>query len=144
MTRADDRLDIIELIHRYATIVDLDCYEDIPRVFTPDARCDYSSMAAFLGDDVHPAGLADIERWMRRYTGNRPSMHFMHNHVVDFVDADHARMRNYLHNANSSITGIYETEARRTDAGWRLTSLRLDERSVDPDRVPPPAPGAGV
>lgn len=142
MTSSDDRLEIIELIHRYAAIIDLDRYEDIPRVFAPDARCDYGSMAAFLGEDVHPTGIADIERWMRRYTANRSSMHFMHNHVVDLVDADHARMRNYLHNANSSITGIYETEARRTEDGWRLTFLRLDERFVDPDRVPPAAPGA--
>lgn len=142
MAAADDRLDIIELIHRYAAIVDLDRYDDLPLVFAPEARCDYMSMAAFLGDDVCPTGLADIERWMRRYNENRPSMHFMHNHVVDFLDADHARMRNYLHNANSSITGIYETEARRTEHGWRLTSLRLDERFVDAARVPPPAPGA--
>lgn len=87
MAAADDRLDIIELIHRYAVIVDLDRYDDIPLVFAPEARCDYTSMAAFLGDDVCPTGLADIERWMRRYNENRPSLHFMHNHVVDFLDA---------------------------------------------------------
>lgn len=135
-------MDIVELIHRYAAVVDLDRFDELPLVFTADARCDYASMSGFLGADVSPVGLADIERWMRRYTANRPSMHFMHNHVVDFVGADHARMRNYMHNANSSITGIYETEALRTDAGWRLTSLRLDERFVDVDRVPPAAPGA--
>jgi hypothetical protein len=141
MPSADDRLEIIELIHRYAAIVDLDRFEDLPRVFAPDARCDYASMAAFLGEDICPVGLADIERWMRRYNANRPSMHFMHNHVVDFLDEDHARMRNYLHNANSSITGIYTTEACRTADGWRFTSLQLDERFIDAGRVPPPAPG---
>lgn len=139
---SDDRLDIIELIHRYAAVVDLDQFDQIPRVFAFDAVCDYGSMAEFLGDDTRPTGHADIERWMRRDTADRQSLHFMHNHVVDFVDSDHARMRNYLHNANSSITGIYETEARRTADGWRLSSLRLEERFVDRALVPPPSPHA--
>ncbi len=111
-------------------------------MFTPDARCDDTSMTAFPGGDICPAGCEDIERWMRRSNANRPSMHVMHHHMVHVVGAGHARMRNYLPNANSSITGIYETEARRTETGWRFTSLRLDERSVDTARLPPPAPGA--
>ena len=144
MARCDDRLDIIELIHQYAAIVDLRRYDDIPRVFADDAECDYGSMRAYLGDDTNPHGRADIDRWIRLYTGRRSSMHFMHNHVVEFVDDDQARMRNYMHNTNSSIAGIYETEARRTDEGWRLTRLRLDERFLDADRVAPtPLDGAG-
>lgn len=137
MAGADDRLDVIELIHRYAAVVDLKRYDELPAVFADDAVCDYGSMRVYLGDDCMPSGLADIERWMRRYTGSRPSMHFMHNHVVE-LQGDAATMRNYMHNTNSSIAGVYETEARRTPDGWRLTRLRLDERFIDTDRVAPP------
>jgi len=64
----------------------------------------------------------------------------MHNHVVE-LDGDRAEMRNYMHNTNSSIAGIYHTQARRTKDGWRLTKLHLEERFVDTDRVPaPPTP----
>jgi len=136
MGLADDRLDIIELIHRYAAIIDLKRYDDVPLVFADDAECHYDSMRAYLGDDCRPRGRVDIERWIRQYTGTRSSMHFMHNHVVE-IDGDDAHMRNYMHNTNSSIAGIYETEAHRTADGWRLTRLRLDERFLDADRVPP-------
>ncbi len=137
MARSDDRLDIIELIYRYAAVIDLRRYDDIPIVFADDAECDYSSMRAYLGDDTNPRGRVAIERWIRRHTGTRSSMHFMHNQVVDFVDDHHARMRNYMHNTNSSIAGIYEIDARRTPDGWRIARLRLDERFLDADRVAP-------
>jgi hypothetical protein len=136
MPLADDRLDVIELIHRYAAVVDLKRYEDIPLVFATDAECDYGSMRAYLGDDCHPSGLDDIERWIRRYTGTRSSMHFMHNHVVE-LHGDVATMRNYMHNTTSSIAGVYETEARRTAHGWRLTRLHLEETFLDAERVLP-------
>ena len=143
VAEADDRLDVIELIHRYAAVVDSERYDELPRVFAVDAECDYGSMRAYLGDDCQPSGLADIERWMRRYTGSRSSVHFMHNHIVE-LDGDVATMRNYMHNTTSSIAGVYETEARRTVDGWRLTRLRLEERFLDAERVGPPTPVAGA
>jgi hypothetical protein len=48
-------------------------------------------------------------------------------------------MRNYMHNTNSSIGGVYHTEAKRTKDGWRLHRLRLEERFIDADRVQNPA-----
>lgn len=67
-------------------------------------------------------------------------MHFMHNHVVD-IDGDIARMRNYMHNINSSSAGIYFTEAERTPQGWRFSRLRLEEQFIEPERVLPGEPG---
>jgi hypothetical protein len=138
MDATADRLAVIELIHRYAALIDLREYERVSEVFTDDAECDYESMRAYVGDDHRPRGSVDIERWLRQYTAHRQSMHFMHNHVVE-LDGDAARMRNYMHNINSSIAGIYYTEARRTSEGWRFTRLRLDERFLDADRVLPGA-----
>ena len=137
MGTADDRLDIIELIHRYAAAIDLKLYDSLEDVFAADAVADYSSMRTFVGDDCTPQGLADIRRWLEHYTGTRASMHFMHNHVVT-LNGDTASMRNYMHNTNSSIAGVYHTTAVRTSAGWRLASLRLDERVIDESRVENP------
>jgi ketosteroid isomerase-like protein len=134
-----DRLDIIELIHRYAALIDLKQYDDIDRVFTKDAVANYASMRAFVGDDYEPKGRDDIRRWLQQYTGGRSGMHFMHNHVVE-LDGDRASMRNYLHNTNSSITGMYYTQLRRTKDGWRIRELRLEERFVDASAVPGPLP----
>lgn len=133
---ATDRLDIIELIHRYAAIIDLKRYDDVPLVFADDAVANYESMRAWVGDDYEPRGAADIHRWLEQYTGHRTSMHLMHNHVVE-LHGDTATMRCYMHNTNSSIVGIYYLDVRRTPAGWRLTKLKLDERFVDTARVPP-------
>jgi hypothetical protein len=137
MGAAQDRLEVIELIHRYAALVDFKMYDDADRVFAKGAVANYESMRAYVGDDFEPRGPKAIGEWLRRYTSTRASMHFMHNHIVE-LDGKRARMRNYMHNINSSIAGVYYTEAKRTKAGWRLTSLRLEERFIDADRVQNP------
>ncbi|HUP73101.1 MAG TPA: nuclear transport factor 2 family protein [Acidimicrobiales bacterium] len=137
MGAAQDRLDVIELIHRYAALVDFKTYDDADQVFTKDAVANYESMRAYVGDDFEPKGAKAIGEWLRKYTSARTSMHYMHNHVVE-LDGKWAKMRNYMHNTNLSIGGVYYTEAKRTKDGWRLTSLRLDERFIDADRVQNP------
>ena len=137
MGAAQDRLDVIELIHRYAALVDFKKYDDADEVFVKGAVANYESMRAYVGDDYEPKGPKAIGEWLRKYTGTRSSMHFMHNHVVE-LDGNRAKMRNYMHNTNSSIGGVYYTEAKRTKDGWRLTSLRLEERFIEADRVQNP------
>jgi hypothetical protein len=137
MGAAKDRLDIIELIHRYAALIDLKSYDDADRVFAADAVANYESMRAYVGDDFAPKGPKAIGEWLRKYTGTRNSMHYMHNHVVE-IDGKRATMRNYMHNINSSIGGIYHTESKRTKKGWRITSLRLEERYIDTDTLQNP------
>ena len=137
MGAAQDRLDVIELIHRYAAMIDFKNYDDADRVFTKDAIANYESMRAYVGDDCEPKGAKAIGEWLRKYTGTRVSMHYMHNHVVE-LDGKRAKMRNYMHNTNSSIGGVYHTEAKRTKDGWRLHRLRLEERFIDADRVQNP------
>ena len=137
MGAAKDRLDVIDLIHRYAALIDLKMYDDADRVFAADAVANYESMRAYVGDDFEPKGPKAIGEWLRKYTGTRNSMHFMHNHVVE-LDGKRATMRNYMHNINSSIGGMYYIEAKRTKAGWRITSLRLEERFIDTDTLQNP------
>ena len=118
MGATQDRLDVIELIHRYAAMIDFKNYDEVDRVFTKDAVANYESMRAYVGDDFEPKGAKAIGEWLRKYTGTRVSMHYMHNHVVE-LDGKRATMRNYMHNTNSSIGGVY-TPRKRTKAGWRL------------------------
>ena len=137
MGAAKDRLDVIELIHRYAALIDFKTYDDTDRVFADDAVANYESMRAYVGDDYEPKGPKAIGEWLRKYTGTRTSMHYMHNHVVE-LDGKRAKMRNYMHNINSSIGGVYHTEAKRTKDGWRITRLRLEERYIDTDLLQNP------
>lgn len=135
MSIESDRSSVVELIHRYAMICDLKEYDEVPRVFAADATIDFSALSDYVGDDVAAHGHADIRRFLERFTGGRPCMHYMQNHVVD-LDGDRAMMRNYMHNTNSSICGLYHSSGRRDVDGWRLTYLRLEPRIIDPDRVP--------
>ena len=137
MGAARDRLDVIELIHRYAALIDFKNYDDADQVFADDAVANYESMRAYVGDDYEPKGPKEIGAWLRKYTGTRTSMHYMHNHVVE-LDGKRAKMRNYMHNINSSIGGVYHTEAKRTKNGWRITRLRLEERYIDTDNLQNP------
>jgi len=43
-----------------------------------------------------------------------------------------------MHNINSSIGGVYHTEAKKTKDGWRITRLRLEERYIDTDLLQNP------
>ena len=130
MGSSKDRLAVIELIHRYAALIDFKRYDEADRVFSKNAVANYESMRAYVGDDFEPKGPQAIGEWLRKYTGTRASMHYMHNHVVE-LDGKRASMRNYMHNINSSIGGVYHTEAKKTKAGWRITRLRLEERYID-------------
>ena len=121
MGAARDRLDVIELIHRYAALIDFKTYDDADQVFARDAVANYESMRAYVGDDYEPKGPKAIGEWLRKYTGTRVSMHYMHNHVVE-LDGKRATMRNYMHNINSSISGVYHTEALNV-----ITSLTTKE-----------------
>lgn len=78
---------IQQLAHRYGLCLDSRDIEQLVQLFPPDVR---------VGRDER--GRAALAQWftdtMRQYGA---SVHLVGNHIVDFVDADHARGVVYCH-----------------------------------------------
>jgi SnoaL-like domain len=120
-----DKIEIHELIARYARGVDTKDWDLYRTVFTPDALIDYSLSGAAVGprDEVAAwleAGLAPMP-WMQ---------HFVTNFEVE-LDGDHATGRAYFYNPMqlpgmaepSACGGFYLHELVRTADGWKSEKL---------------------
>ena len=125
-----DKLEIHELLARYARGVDTKDWELWKSVFTPDALVDYSSAGA-------PVGPPDeIAAWLEQGLQVVPmTQHFISNIEVD-VQGDTAKVRAMFYNPMqlpgmsemSFCGGYYHHEMVRTDEGWK--SERLVEENV--------------
>src|ERR1700722_5507258 len=125
-----EKLEIHELLARYARGVDTKDWELWKSVFTPDALVDYSS----AGGPVGPPH--EIARWLEQGLQVVPmTQHFISNIEVD-VQGDKAKVRAMFYNpmqlpgmADMSFCGgYYHHEMVRTDQGWK--SERLVEENV--------------
>ena len=126
-----DRIEIHELVNRYAHAIDFMDWELLGRVFTEDAVADFSSVGDYQEMDAVRRGrdaiVAYYEVALAPFQG---VLHFMTNHRVEF-DGDTATCTSYMHVLNMAMGGIYTCRCRRTKAGWRIEHLSLDERSFD-------------
>lgn len=116
-----DRLEILELLHRYAAAVDDRDWDAYRAVFTPDARLDFTSAGGPVGTpDELIAWLTDaLAPW-------EMSQHLVTNAIVS-VDGDEATSRAYLYNpmraadgAMMFVGGSYTDRLRRQADGWRF------------------------
>jgi 3-phenylpropionate/cinnamic acid dioxygenase small subunit len=125
-----DKLEIHELLARYARGVDTKDWDLWKSVFTPDALVDYSSAGA-------PVGPPDeVASWLEEGLQVVPmTQHFISNIEVD-VQGDRAKVRALFYNpmqlpgmADMSFCGgSYHHEMVRTAEGWK--SERLVEENV--------------
>jgi 3-phenylpropionate/cinnamic acid dioxygenase small subunit len=120
-----DKIEIGELLARYARAVDSRDWELWKSVFTPDAHIDYSSAGAAVGlrDEV-----AD---WLEKGLAAVPmTQHFISNVEID-LNGDTARVRAMFYNPMllpgmsdlSYCGGNYRHDMTRTPSGWRSTRL---------------------
>jgi hypothetical protein len=121
-----DELQIAALLYRYARAVDTKDWELYRSVFTEDARIDYSSAGAAVGERD------EVVEWFAANFGVIPwSMHYITNIEAD-VDGDSARVRAMFYNPMqlpgmtepSYCGGYYHHELVRTPSGWRSRNLR--------------------
>lgn len=129
-----DRIEIGDLVVRYATAIDDRDFDLLDRVFTEDADCDYSEVGGFRGDR------AAFKEWME---GVAPLFHtWLHhvtNHSVDLADgADEATGVSHLFNPTVLAGpgggpgdlgplfegGRYHDRYVRTTDGWRIAARR--------------------
>ena len=126
-----DRVELAELMHRYALAIDTAQFEDLREVFTPDASVDFGSVDQYVEGATGVSGIDAIVGWFRTVLAPFPDvLHFMSNHVID-LDGDRARVRTCMHVMHMAMGGVYDTQAARTPAGWRIQRLRLDERRFE-------------
>jgi hypothetical protein len=125
-----DKIEIYELLARYARGVDSKDWELYKSVFTPDAFIDYSSAGAAAGPrDEVAAFLEEVFETIAM------AQHYVTNVEID-LDGDRAKVRAMFFNPmqlpgmaeQSSCGGYYHHDLVRTPEGWK--SERLVEENL--------------
>lgn len=129
---ADDRADLIDLLHRFAMAIDTRDWVAYRAVFTDEIDLDYSSwnpdsLGRWTADDW-------VAKAQRLFPGLTWSRHALTNPIVAIegdqalvrvnVSADHVIVDDGTP-AVFTLHGRYEDTCVRTDNGWRITGKRL-------------------
>ena len=121
-----DRLDVAEVLSRYAQGLDTRDFELVRACFTADAVIEYSSLPEFPGG--FPAFFANIRATVLQLASTQ---HLIGNHVIT-VDGDSATCSSSVlasqyaaHNDSWTTAGRYDDALARTPAGWRITRRRF-------------------
>ena len=122
-----DRLEIVDLTHRYCWALDSKTWDLLDDVFLPDATAELRSAPLIGRDAIRDRIRTAIERL-------DATQHTVSNHLIT-VDGDRASSRTYLHSQHVRagaeggelyvIAGRYEDELVRTPDGWRIAFRRL-------------------
>jgi SnoaL-like domain len=128
-----DRLEIQQLLVEYSTAIDQRRFDDLDRVFTPDAYIDYRAMG---GIDGH---FPEVKAWLAQVLPNFPAYAHMLGNFDVRIDGDTALSRTICFNPmvlggdqNQILyCGLwYEDEFIRTPEGWRMSS-RVETKCSD-------------
>jgi 3-phenylpropionate/cinnamic acid dioxygenase small subunit len=141
-----DRLEIQDLFARYSFAIDERDWDALDRVFTPDARIDYSETGGAKGS------LAEIKRWLPTALERFPMFQHMVATTKLELDGDGATSRTILFNPmvyqrpdgerQTFFIGLwYRDRLVRTPDGWRIAE-RYEEMAYAhnaPEMPPVPA-----
>ncbi|OBF17828.1 nuclear transport factor 2 family protein [Mycobacterium sp. ACS4331] len=128
-----DRLEIQQLLVDYSSAIDQRRFDDLDRVFTPDAYIDYRVTG---GIDGH---FPEVKAWLKEVLPNFPAYSHMLGNFDIRIDGDTATARTICFNPmvfdserkQILFVGIwYEDELLRTDLGWRMTR-RVEVKCFD-------------
>jgi SnoaL-like domain len=127
-----DRLEIDDLLVRYATAIDFRDWPRLDAVFAPDAHLDYRSAGGIAGT------FNEVRQWLSEvlplFTWTQ---HLVVNRAVEIdPGGETASARSLFHNPNQllvdgnpwrfTVGGCYHDRLARLPAGWRITS-RVEE-----------------
>jgi hypothetical protein len=124
LQQLSDRLEIDDLLTRYATALDGKDWDGWADCFTPDAHIDYTAAGGIKGS------LAEVKQWLSSVMAGFPmTQHLVTNKVVA-IDGDRAECRSALLNPMGLPDGdgmmlwleggYYRDRLVRTAAGWRI------------------------
>ncbi len=141
LQQISDRIEIDELLARYARALDYRDFGALDLIFTPDAIFDAGGLGA-------PEGPTAIRAMIEGTIGHLDAtQHLVGKSVMDFADdGDSAEVRTYLisqHIRESApgpvkhyfLGGEYYDRVVRTDDGWRIAYRRLDRLWKQGDRA---------
>jgi len=125
-----DRIEIDDLLTRYATALDAKDWELFATCFTPDAFIDYTGAGGIKG------ALPEVRDWLAQVMAGFPmTQHLVTNRAVH-ITGDTATSRSCLFNpmglrdgdglAVFLEGGYYRDKLVRTPAGWRIAE-RIEE-----------------
>ncbi len=131
-----DRLEIQQLLIDYSTAIDRKRFDDLDRVFTPDAYIDYRVTGGIDGR------FPEVKAWLKDVLPNFPAYYHMLGNVDIRVTGDTGSSRAICFNpmvmggSNQDESQIYfvgiwyEDEFVRTADGWRMTR-RVETKCFD-------------
>ena len=130
MQEMSDKIEITELLTRYASSVDTRDWERLKSVFTPEAELDYSSVQGPV------ASRDEVVAWLGSGLDTVPWTQHLISNVEIELDGDRAKVRAMFYNPMllpgmsdcSFCGGYYNHELVRTPEGWK--SRRLVEENV--------------
>ncbi|MCB0932165.1 MAG: nuclear transport factor 2 family protein [Mycobacterium sp.] len=141
LAEISDRLEIQQLLVDYATAIDQRRFDNLDRVFTPDAYIDYRAMGGI--DGIFP----QVKAWLAEVLPHFPA----YAHLIGNIDlrlaGDTASGRTMCFNplkigptkivedgpAETQVLFCalwYDDEFLRTDDGWRI-SRRVEAKCMD-------------
>lgn len=141
-----DRLEIQDLVTRYANAIDARDWDALDSVFTPDATIDYTESGGAKGR--YP----EIKAWLPTALGAFPAFQHLVGNTQAMIDGDTATARTMLFNPmvhrdaegreQTFFMGLwYRDRLVRTADGWRISD-RHEEASWThnvPRLAPPPS-----
>jgi hypothetical protein len=125
-----DRIEIDDLLTRYATALDAKDWDLFASCFTPDAFIDYSAAGGIKGP------LSEVRQWLAEVMAGFPmTQHLVTNRAV-LIDGDSAACRSCLFNPmglkdDGGLVvflegGYYRDRLVHTADGWRIAE-RIEE-----------------
>jgi 3-phenylpropionate/cinnamic acid dioxygenase small subunit len=140
-----DRLEIEDVLTRYAWSIDTKSFDGLDDVFTPDARIDYTSSGGVAG------AFPEVKAWLASVLPHFPAYQHLVTNKQITLQGDRATCRSEFYNPMMQdkgegktslffVGGEYHDQLVRTDDGWRITE-RI-EKSIWTDGDLPTAPPA--
>ena len=133
-----DRMELNELMNRYAASIDLRDWSRLRSVFVDgEIEADFTSMG------VKQVFRGPAEAWVdlvrQTITGFDATQHFFANHSAEVdgdraVDTRYMQARHQLGDAHYTIGGYYTAQMLRTVAGWRVARYTLTVTFTDGER----------
>ena len=139
LAEISDRLEIQQLLVDYSTAIDQRRFDDLDRIFTPDAYIDYTAMGGIEGP------FPEVKAWLAQVLPNFPAYYHLIGNFDIRLSGDTATGRTMCFNpmklsgrdAGDKAGGQvmfcalwYDDEFVRTADGWRMTR-RVEAKCMD-------------
>lgn len=130
-----DIQDIKQLKSRYCHHVDTANWDELDKLWTEDALCDYAFFGSYKGrEDI-------MGTFFRGLVANASSFnaHMLHNPVIE-VDGDNALAKWYV-TAHTTVQplnqavlmlGVYDDQYQRVDGIWKISSTKVEFKYFTP------------